>query len=90
MISWDWNQAAGAHYRRQLSPGSRQRSGRVLGTPGTSSSGDITSHLLVLQIHFYFRRHGVVACSGLKRSYRDILIGDADVRLVYLKGGTRN
>jgi len=32
-------------------------------------------------------RHGVVACSALKRVYRDILIGArADVRLVYLKG----
>ena len=32
-------------------------------------------------------RHGVVACSALKRRYRDILIGDrTDVRLVYLKG----
>jgi len=32
-------------------------------------------------------RHSVVACSALKRSYRDILIGDrADVRLIYLKG----
>ena len=32
-------------------------------------------------------RHGVIACSALKRSYRDALIGDrADVRLVYLKG----
>ena len=31
--------------------------------------------------------HGVVACSALKRRYRDVLIGDrADVRLVYLKG----
>jgi gluconokinase len=31
--------------------------------------------------------HGVVACSALKRRYRDILIGDRpDVRLVYLKG----
>jgi carbohydrate kinase (thermoresistant glucokinase family) len=31
---------------------------------------------------------GVIACSALKRRYRDILIGDrADVRLVYLKGG---
>src|SRR6476620_3247303 len=31
--------------------------------------------------------HGVVACSALKRSYRDVLIGDrADVRLVYLEG----
>ena len=31
--------------------------------------------------------HGVIACSALKRSYRDVLIGDrADVRLVYLKG----
>jgi gluconokinase len=31
--------------------------------------------------------HAVIACSALKRSYRDILIGDrADVRLVYLKG----
>jgi len=31
--------------------------------------------------------HGVVACSALKRRYRDILIGErADVRLVYLKG----
>ena len=31
--------------------------------------------------------HGVVACSALKRAYRDILIGSrADVRLVYLKG----
>jgi gluconokinase len=32
-------------------------------------------------------RHGVIACSALKRRYRDALIGDrADVRLVYLKG----
>jgi gluconokinase len=31
--------------------------------------------------------HGVVACSALKRRYRDVLIGDrADIRLVYLKG----
>jgi gluconokinase len=31
--------------------------------------------------------HGVVACSALKRAYRDILIGDrTDVRLIYLKG----
>jgi gluconokinase len=31
--------------------------------------------------------HGVIACSALKRSYRDVLIGDrVDVRLVYLKG----
>lgn len=30
---------------------------------------------------------GVVACSALKRRYRNVLIGDrADVRLVYLKG----
>jgi carbohydrate kinase (thermoresistant glucokinase family) len=33
------------------------------------------------------REHAVVACSALKRRYRDILIGDrTDVRLVYLKG----
>jgi gluconokinase len=32
-------------------------------------------------------RHGVIACSVLKRRYRDVLIGDrTDVRLVYLKG----
>ncbi len=32
-------------------------------------------------------RHGVVTCSGLKRAYRDILIGGRpDVRLVYLRG----
>jgi gluconokinase len=32
-------------------------------------------------------RHAVLACSALKRRYRDILIGDRkDVRLVYLKG----
>src|SRR5665213_781523 len=31
--------------------------------------------------------HGVIACSALKRRYRDILIGDRpDVRLIYLKG----
>src|ERR1700681_310164 len=31
--------------------------------------------------------HGVIACSALKRRYRDVLVGDrADVRLVYLKG----
>ena len=37
-----------------------------------------------------WRRHGqsgVVTCSALKRSYRDILIGDrTDVTLAYLKG----
>jgi carbohydrate kinase (thermoresistant glucokinase family) len=32
-------------------------------------------------------RHAVVACSALKRAYRDVLIGDAaDDRLVYLAG----
>jgi carbohydrate kinase (thermoresistant glucokinase family) len=32
-------------------------------------------------------QHAVVACSALKRSYRDILIGPrTDVRLVYLRG----
>lgn len=32
-------------------------------------------------------RHGIVACSALRRSYRDILLGTRDdVRLVYLKG----
>ena len=31
--------------------------------------------------------HGVVACSALKRAYRDILVGDRkDVRLVFLQG----
>ncbi|MGH6944283.1 MAG: gluconokinase [Geminicoccaceae bacterium] len=31
-------------------------------------------------------RHGVIACSALKRSYRAIIVGDRpDVRLVYLK-----
>ena len=33
---------------------------------------------------------GVVTCSALKRSYRDILIGDRpEVRLVYLKGSRK-
>ena len=32
-------------------------------------------------------RHGVIACSALKRAYRDVLIGErTDVRLVYLEG----
>lgn len=32
-------------------------------------------------------RHGVLACSALKRSYRQVLVGGrADVRLVYLRG----
>jgi gluconokinase len=31
--------------------------------------------------------HGIVACSALKRAYRDILIGERqDVRLIFLKG----
>ena len=31
--------------------------------------------------------HGTVACSALKRAYRDILVGNRpDVRIVYLKG----
>jgi carbohydrate kinase (thermoresistant glucokinase family) len=31
--------------------------------------------------------HGIVACSALKRSYRDILIGGRpDVRIIFLKG----
>ena len=31
--------------------------------------------------------HGIIACSALKRTYRDILVGKRpDVRLVYLKG----
>jgi gluconokinase len=33
------------------------------------------------------RRHGVLACSALKRRYREVLAGGrADVRLAYLKG----
>lgn len=33
-------------------------------------------------------QHGVLACSALKRSYRDILVGGrSDVRIVYLTGG---
>ena len=32
-------------------------------------------------------KHSVIACSALKRRYRDVLIGERrDVRLVYLKG----
>ena len=32
-------------------------------------------------------QHAVLACSALKRAYRDILIGDrADVQLVFLRG----
>ena len=32
-------------------------------------------------------RHGVLACSALRRAYRRILVGDRpDVRLVYLRG----
>ncbi len=32
-------------------------------------------------------RHGVLACSALKRAYRQVLVGDRpDVRLVYLQG----
>jgi gluconokinase len=32
-------------------------------------------------------QHGIVACSALKRAYRDILVGDRrNVRIVYLKG----
>lgn len=32
-------------------------------------------------------RRGVIACSALKRRYRDVLIGNrADVRLIYLQG----
>ena len=32
-------------------------------------------------------RHGVIACSALKRRYRDLLTGDGDdIRLVYLNG----
>ena len=32
-------------------------------------------------------QHAILACSALKRAYRDILIGDRhDVRLVYLRG----
>jgi gluconokinase len=31
--------------------------------------------------------HGIVACSALKRAYRDILVGDRkDVRIIFLKG----
>ena len=33
------------------------------------------------------KQHGVVACSALRRSYRDVLVGKrADVRIVYLEG----
>jgi len=31
--------------------------------------------------------HGIVACSALKRAYRDVIVGERrDVRIVYLKG----
>src|SRR5215475_9795188 len=33
-------------------------------------------------------KHAVIACSALRRRYRDILLGGRpDVRLIYLKGG---
>jgi len=32
-------------------------------------------------------RHAIVACSALKRAYRDVLVGDRrDVRIIFLKG----
>ncbi len=31
-------------------------------------------------------QHGVVACSALRRAYRDVLLTGPDVRLVYLQG----
>ena len=32
-------------------------------------------------------QHGIVACSAIKRAYRDILVGDRrDVRIIFLKG----
>jgi ribose 5-phosphate isomerase A len=34
------------------------------------------------------KRPGIITCSALKRSYRDVIIGDRpEVRLVYLRGG---
>ena len=34
--------------------------------------------------------HAVIACSALKRAYRDLLVhGRNDVRIVYLKGSAR-
>jgi carbohydrate kinase (thermoresistant glucokinase family) len=34
------------------------------------------------------KRPGIITCSALKRSYREVIIGDRpEVRLVYLRGG---
>jgi carbohydrate kinase (thermoresistant glucokinase family) len=37
--------------------------------------------------HASQRPDGIVACSALKRAYRDVLVGDRrDVRIIFLKG----
>jgi gluconokinase len=44
----------------------------------------------VIESHRLAGRHVVVACSALKASYRDLLIGGRnDARIVYLKGSER-
>ncbi|HEY5036437.1 MAG TPA: gluconokinase, partial [Chthoniobacterales bacterium] len=59
------------------------------GTPLNDSDRLPWLHKIAEEIDGW-RRHGesgVLTCSALKRSYRDIIIGDrSDVTLVYLKG----
>lgn len=59
------------------------------GTPLTDADRLPWLRKVAREIDAWRARHesGVLTCSALKRSYRDIIIGDrADVTLVYLKG----
>lgn len=59
------------------------------GTPLTDADRMPWLHKIAEEIDGWRARHesGVLTCSALKRSYRDIIIGDRpDVTLVYLKG----
>ena len=59
------------------------------GTPLTDADRTTWLNRVAAKIHSW-RAHGeggVISCSALKRSYRDIIIGERkDVALVYLKG----
>ena len=81
-LGWQFQEGDALHPRKNV----EKMSG---GTPLTDADRIPWLRRIAQKIDAWRARgeSGIVTCSALKRSYRDIIIGDRpDVRLVYLKG----
>jgi gluconokinase len=81
-LGWDWQEGDALHPPANVAKMSR-------GTPLTDADRWPWLEAIASVIDGWLAagRSGVVACSALRRAYRDVLIGDRpDVRLVYLEG----